>query len=317
MTWQAAAVALLAAGIGAGFLPIGSLLGPGRAPGPREPDGPPGQPRQTSLGGGAVLNLAANLKRLAGEREIPPPQPPPPPETSGPTEPQPAPPPPAVGQSDWTYIGHMIGPSFKRAIVQIGVPGGGTPQMALGEGDVREGTTLVKIAPDHIMVDPGDGNQRRIDLASRTASASWNTDPPRRGMSARPPVPGAGMAGMAGFNNPNAAALAEAQRRMRAAMAQPQPFTPPQPAADDRSLKLLEMAKSMGEIGKDKRDALEKIMYDPEMKGPEREALLREMGIPVDATPEERGQFLEQIGIGPHNDPKLYELLRQGSGGGE
>ncbi len=315
VTWQAAAVALLAAGIGVGFLPIGSMLGPGKQAAVRDAEGPPAPPKPTSMGAGAVLNLAGNLKRLAGEREIPPPvAPPPPPEDTGPSEP-PAPPPPEVSESHWTYVGHMIGPAFKRAVVQIGPAGAGTPQLSLGEGDTREGVKLLKIAPDHIMVDPGDGNEKRIDLAARSPSTSWNTDAPRRPMAGRG-LPGAAgmpgsMAAPAGFTSPNAAALAEAQRRMKAAISPPPMMQSPE---DERAQKLAEMAKEMGELAQDKREALQKIMSDPSMNPDERDNLLREIGIPVDATPEERGQFLEMIGIGPKNDPKLYEMIRENGG---
>lgn len=320
VTWQAAAVALLAAGIGVGFLPLGAMFGPGKQVVPEPTVVATTVQKPQSMGAGAVHNLSENLKKLAGKRDVPPPPPPPDPNVTPPDDNSDPVPPPPVASTDWAYIGHMIGPTFRRAIVTVGSAESGAPQLSLGEGETHNGTKLVSIATDHIMVDPGDGNQKRIDLATRAAATSWNTDQPRRPIAARG-VPGmpqmAGQNAMtppgqgAGFTSPNAAAMAEAQRRMKAAISPPQPFQPP---VEDRAQKYAELAKQMGELGPDKRESLMKTMTDPSISPEERTKILHEIGIPTDGTPDERGQFLEMIGVGPNNDPKLYELIREGGG---
>lgn len=322
VTWQAASLALLAGGIAIGALPIAGLLGPGKGSKPREyqvslPAGEGQSMSQTRVlrlkdamstiaPPVEVTAVAATEEPLAagGEPEPPPVETAPPPQTS------------------WTYVGSIrAGGRMKRAIVDV-QSGGESRQRTLSEGDTVGDTRLVTIEPDHIMVSVGGAEPTRIDLTQRMEGAVWAARSSGGGApsGARPrPMPG-----QPGFMspvtnsgmNPNAAAsLAEAQRRMKAAIAPPQnPMASLVPPAEDRMTQLARQAKEMGELGQDKRDTLSKILDDPSLSPEERGKLLSEIGIPMDASPDERGEFLHMIGVTPESDPKLFERLREGTG---
>jgi hypothetical protein len=255
-----------------------------------------------------VMKTVDVMKQLSGTVEVVR-APDPTPDPKGGVEPPP--PEVAVVVSSWTYTGFMQGPKIKKALVTIGPAGAGT-QLMLAEGETHEGTKLLEIHPDHLLVEEGGSNQKRIELAARTLA--WDNSPPKRPMPARPTagMPGMppGMAGMTqpgqpqpGFATPNAAAMAEAQRRMKAAIA-------PQPPRNE----LEKMAQEGGKLDQDKRDTLMKVMTEPGLSPEERGQMLREMGIPVDVSPDERAEYLKNLGISEQSDPKLYEMLKDGGG---
>lgn len=322
VTWQAASLALLAGGIAVGALPIAGLLGPGKAPKPKdfEVAAPAGgsqsmsQTRQMRLKD-ALATIAPPVEVTAVAVEVP---------VEGAEDPEP---PPvevvAPASTSWAYVGNIrAGGRMKLAIINV-MTGGENKQRTLSEGELVDDTKLVTIERDHIMVSVGGAEPTRIELSERVESAAWaarSSTGMARGAAGRP-MPGQPGFGNPGNNpgmNPNAAAnLAEAQRRMKAAISPPHhpmaSMVPP--PAEDRMMQLTRQAKEMGELGQDKRDSLSKILDDPSLSPEERGKLLSEIGIPMDATPDERGEYLHMIGVTPDNDPKLYERLREGTGG--
>jgi hypothetical protein len=322
VTWQAVSLALLAGGIAVGALPIAGLLGPGKGSKPKD--------YQVSLPAGEgqglsqtrVLRLKDAMSTIAPPVEVTAVA-----ATEDPLEVGGEPEPPPVEaapptQTSWAYVGSIrAGGRMKLAIIDVQT-GGETRQRTLSEGDTVGDMRLVTIEPDHIMVSVGGAEPTRINLTQRMENAVWAARSSSGGASnvARPRP----MGGQPGFMspaanagmNPNAASnLAEAQRRMKAAIAPPQnPMASLAPPVEDRMTQLARQAKEMGELGQDKRDALSKILDDPSLSPEERGKLLSEIGIPMDATPDERGEYLHMIGVTPESDPKLFERLREGTG---
>jgi hypothetical protein len=300
--WQAGSLALVGAAIGLAALPIAKLLGAGEHRKPKASAIETGSSKAEGMSAVTLIKTADILRTLSGQVEVaqgePTVEPEKGPEAVGSTS-EPPPPPP----STWAYTGYMKGPNIKKAIITIGPIEGGL-QLMLSEGQEHERTKLKEIHPDHILIDEG-GKQQRVDLQTR--SLAWDSSPPKRPM---PPRGGPGVApgavGMSagatappGFATPNAAAMAEAQRRMKAAISPQTPVPPPN------------MAK---EFDQGQRDALMKVMSEPDIPPEERANLLREMGVPVDASPEERQEYLKNMGIDEQTDPKLFEMLKDGGG---
>jgi hypothetical protein len=306
--WQAGSLALMAAAIGLAALPLGRILGAGEYHGPKGATVEGGDVKPATMSGTELMRTVDSMRQLAGKIEVVQKDPEPPPvEDTAPTETHvEAAAPPTL----WAYIGYMSG-GAKRALVRIGPAETGT-QMMLKEGQEHEGTKVVEINPDHLIVEKA-GARERIDLSQR--STAWDSTPPRRPMAGRPGAPGVqpGMPGGPGangaqqpnFGNPSAAAMAEAQRRMKAAIA-PQP---PQTQMDWQKA-----AKEMGNLSQDKRDALMKVMSEPGLSPEDRNQMLREIGIPVDGSIDDRLEFMKSVGVTPETDPKLYDMIKEGGG---
>lgn len=320
MTWQAASLALAAGAIAIGALPIAGLLGPGKGAKPKDVTITVPTSGAESMSQTRVMRLTDALNHIAGKVDVevaavetdPV-------ETAGGTDPEPTPPPPAA--VSWSYVGNVRRADGQVKLAIINVENGGNPgQRMLGEGESVDNTKLVAIAADHIMISVSGAEPTRVDLAQRQANAAWTTESRPRATAGRP------MPGQPGFNpgmnpgmnpatNPMNPNLAEAQRRMKAAISPPtNPMAPLMQPGDDRMTQLARTAKDMGEMTPDKRDALNKIMDDPGLSPEERGRMLSEFGIPIDVSPDERGEYLHMIGITPENDPKLYERLRDAGG---
>lgn len=304
--WQAGSMALLAAAIGLAALPLGRILGAGKYEAPTGATVAGGDVKPVTMTATDVMRTADSMQQIAGKVDVAP-APPPPMETETTTETTEVKTPPAA-PTTWAYIGYMSGLGAETALVRIGPSDTGT-QVMLRQGQEHEGTKVVEVKPDHLIVEKA-GARERIDLTQRTLA--WDTTPPRQPAAARPGGPNAaatmGVPGANGGRRPNfppntsAAALAESQRRMKAALS-------PQTQMDWQKA-----GKEMGEFGQDKRDALMKVLAEPGLSSEERGKLLREMGIPTEGTPEERMEFMKSVGVTPDSDPKLYEMLKEGGG---
>ncbi|MGD9690088.1 MAG: hypothetical protein AB7K52_10585 [Phycisphaerales bacterium] len=157
---QAAAGVLLVAGAAIALAPID--FG-GNVPEARYVAPPPLKPVDAKAAEPLDPALSARLIAIALEQ---------------PSEPKPAPPPadpltqpdqpPAPPKIVWEYLGGLIGPSSRRAIVTLS-----GEQRMLKEGDVVDGTRVNAITATYIMVEE-DGAEKRInrkDKQERLASA--------------------------------------------------------------------------------------------------------------------------------------------------
>lgn len=304
--WQAGAMALLAAAIGVTALPLGRLLGAGEYVEPKGGTAEGGEIKPVTMTATEVMRTADSMRQLAGKVDVVEPPPPVVEEGAGTEEPKAPEAPPAP--TAWAYIGYMGGLGSRAALLRIGPAETGT-QVMLKPGQEHEGTKVVEIEPDHVIVEKA-GARERIDLMKRTMA--WDTTPARQPVAGRPG--GANVAAMGApdarggqrpnFGNPSAAAMAEAQRRMKAALA-PQVQT---------QMDWQKAGKEMGSLGKDQRESLMKVMSEPGLSPEERNQLLREMGIPVQGSIEERLEFMKSVGVTPESDPKLYEMMKEGGG---
>jgi len=317
--WQAGSLALLAGAIGLGAVPLARALGPGLYKAPARPtEGGTASTNPKSMTSSQVLAVIESMKNI-GPVIVPMPVAVPVEATEVAVAETTTAPVVEAPPSGWTYTGFMKGPKITRAVIQVGAADSGK-QLMLSAGDEHEKTKLVEVHSDHIVIKESEGDERRIDIAARSLNAGWSTDQPRRPMAARGPNGGMngqpGMAGIGqsqpGFAATAAAAQAEAQRRMRAAIA---PNNNGSGRFDERAMKLEGMAKEMGTLTQDKRDALTKLMVDPHLSSEERGKAIRQMGMPTEMSPEEREEFLQNIGVSPESDPKLYEYLRESGGG--
>ncbi len=160
------AVLLLAAG-GLAFASIPGLGGVGDLP-----EAKPVTPPKLSVGIAAAHvdseGLAGQLNRLSMPMGQEKPPPPPAPVATSPDEPQPSP---TKVEVVWEYIGGIIAPAARRAIVTIeGV------QKMLTEGQSEGETRLQAVTADYIIIAKG-GEETKIDrkaLKARSGLASAN-----------------------------------------------------------------------------------------------------------------------------------------------
>ncbi len=203
-----AVVLLLAAGAMA-VMP-GSWTGAGAPAAPRI-----SKPRQVASSATAfAVNTAELAGRLANismpmpkDKPPPPPPPPPPAPTDQPHE-EPSP------VTAWEYIGGIIGPSLRKAVVTVA----GDKRM-VSEGDVVADAKVLAITSDFIVLDE-KGEERRIDRKQKTDRLAMSGGGSaiaagKNGKSAA--GAGAGGAGAAGAGSGmDAAAVAAAAARARA-----------------------------------------------------------------------------------------------------
>ncbi len=200
---------------------------------PRPPERPP-PPDPVEVPDGALLALALNGASPAMPREAPPP-------VAGETAPEPGetpappPPPPPV----WTYVGAVIGPGVRRAIVSVD-----DKQRFASVGESVRDDEIVEVQPDRLIVRRA-GVEREVPLAEkveRPVSASVGgpvhaggvpavpgVNPAGINPATRPAVGGAG--GAAGRSNPTAPGV------KRGAVVPPQ-AVPPRTANGNQAARL-------------------------------------------------------------------------------
>lgn len=310
--WQGAAVGLLAAaGAAAAFPQVRDALAPkaaptvDRTPGAGTDASTPTQPSAPPLQIAAVAEAMGKLSNFQ-------PTPPPPPKVEEPVVAD-APPPP-VAAAEWAYVGSIITPAERSALVRID-----TAQTIMGLNESYNDVKLVVVEPDHIEIEKSGGPRQRIDLAERVLLAP--TDPPKRPVAFRPtpnPVapgapnqggPNSGIAmarpmtqpapSPATFEQARAAAIAARE----AAKAQP-PVSPP----------VREDSKDMPDI----RDLAVKVLSDENSSPAERVKILTTLGIrpgmPVESALELARKHGLEINKGV---AQAIERMSNGEGKGE
>lgn len=194
--WQGAAVALLAAAGAAVALPqVRDALAP--KPAPASDHSQATTPTRTAPSSVPQLQVAAVAEAMSRYSPWQPaPAAPPAPVEEAPVVAAPTPPAPA---GELAYIGSIITPSSRSALIRIDAN-----QQILSVGETSNAVTLLTVEPEYIEIEKDHGPRQRIDLASRVMLAP--ADPPKRPVAFRPtPNPGTPMApGAAAFNNPTA-----------------------------------------------------------------------------------------------------------------
>jgi hypothetical protein len=240
--WQVGAIALAGLAAGAAVLPMQKILTPGALVQGETPGDTGAQPVEPALLPPQVdTQQIARVLGAVGEKAAPPPPPPPPAPVAsngqgGTTPPPPVAPPPSPALA---YVGSIITPRSRHAVVRVG-----EARRLVREGDEVDGARVVLVEPDQLTLERG-GREDVVRLQERTMA--WPDNPPKRPVAFRTPsapagAGGAGGAGKGGMPMPpsmpvpatfdqareqaRARALAEAARRAAVPPPVPQPVQP-------------------------------------------------------------------------------------------
>lgn len=287
--WQVGALGIVGAAVAVAVMPYAGnwfKLSAAKPPTPVAPVPP--------VDNSAIRNLDL-ATAVKGSEAIAAPAPPPPPKVEVAVAPLPDPPPPAPpvqAGPDWAYIGSIITPTKRSALVKIN-----GEQAILPLNAERDDAKLVTIEKDHIEI-AFHGEKKKVDLTPRSQLAP--SEPPKRQVSFRtPPVintPGANPAFAAGrsgmfppvtqpgqpmpatFDQARMAALAarEAARR------NPPPVEPPQQHTAEMS------------------DEMIKHLAEPNVPNEERMKIFQNMGISPGDSVDEAMSKLKAAGLDPN-----------------
>lgn len=306
--WQFGAIALFAAAAAIAALPIASLLGPAPFAKPADQEVVQVAAPGAELNHDEATQMALRMADLGGRVDVIAP----PVAVDDPkvNEAPPSAEPPPAAATEWTYAGYLGGPTSKMAVVKYN-----GSQTLMSVGQKLENSEFVEIHPDHVIVSDA-GVERRVDIEKRTIY--FPTGGSARPIAARGPAPGQpgfgrpGQPGGPGFDRNNfaannAAALAEAQRRARAAMTPP--AIPPATitTVDEGLAKAKELFDGMSD---EERSEVMKSVQDSSGDVSTRLDVLRNLGLPTGGDADARVRFLNNLGITPETDPKLYESVK-------
>jgi hypothetical protein len=281
--WQVGAVALLAGAGALAAFPIHSMLVPKAKP---IDTTPPDAPATETLApvDAAQLAAAANTLKLATKWKPPETPMDPPADTEGPdVATGPTPPVAPVATGEWFYIGSIITPRSKRAMVRID-----EDQHMMTVGDAVSDTKVVAIEPEAITV---ERNGQRRDIALQTRLSQVPTDGPRRPVAFRAgpnpmasaipgmPNPGKRPQMPQTFDQTKQAAPAEAARR--AQLPVPPPAVAPMPT----------LTQPMNQEG------VRKALADEGLPASERQRYLEQMGVTPGMSTERAMNVLQSSGI--------------------
>lgn len=152
-------------------------------------------------------------------------------------------------------------------------------QIFLREGDTREGLHLVEVTTEHAMVGLGDAPAKKIILNPRISAWSGTPASP----AGTPPL---GVGGRGPFHAP-----------------QPVPTRPSlDPNFASRSQNILNMEPAL-------RDSLVKEIADASTDAQNRARAMRELGVNVNSTVQQRDDLLRQAGFEINSDPAIRDLI--------
>lgn len=208
-----------------------------------------------------------------------------------------------VATGEWAYVGSIITPQSRHALVRID-----GQQRIFAVGAKERDTTLVVIEKDHIEIDLG-GKTQRIDLAARTMLAP--TDPPKRPVTFRQPPASANQGGMPGM--PGMASTPGAMPGIPGNMGLAQPSLRPGMSAnapanatfDQNRLMLENQRRAEAEQARREREAKDKEAgvaperTDPMQDDPARQETLLKVLAEPDLTQDMRMGFLRELGVVP------------------
>jgi len=279
-TWQACAVALLGVAGAAAMLPIQRLLTPGEASVLDVPPVPTGTTPGMELAMSGVDS--ADLSRiLAGIGE--PPLPVAPPEPAPPAPDSAAPPPPPAPPATLAYIGSIITPRTRHAVLRLS-----DSRRLVRQGDELDGSRVVLVEPDQVTLER-DGVKTTLALEQRTKA--WPDEPPKRpvafktapglpvGSQTVRPIGGAGLPQTFDQAREQARARALAEAAKRAAVNPPPPSDAVMQSGRDAVMAMKMLSDPNLEVNDSTMDQLEALGVIPGMSLEEAVGALKGAGV--------------------------------------
>lgn len=197
-------------------------------------------------------------------------------------------------RSKWTYLGSIVGPRSKNALVKID-----DKQHIVPEGGEVGGVKLIAVGADHIKIQEGEAEEEQIQITKPAGLVTGASTPPH-------PVTPAG-----GANVPLDA--------RRAAMGR----NAPQPPNNLNPQQMQLLKKALGNPAVSERErmrVLEQVGFSPDMPPLDRARRHKEFDTPASADPFV-ARAMQQYGIDPASDnndiiQRLEEVYGQTPDGG-